>query len=212
MPATPTPRLQLPIPAESDPADVPADIAKLANRLDLVVAAIPPTGASLPGSPVDGQEACVTADATNGIVWRFRYRAAATAHKWEFVGGTPLIAAQSDTSEDWGPGGAYSDFDNPVQVTVPLLGDYLIEYAAYIATASASTGGAVGVSVGGAVATDTNAVSIGGGTSLGISVASGVRWNSIAAASVVKLQGKATGSGIISVGAAWLTVAPIRVG
>jgi hypothetical protein len=34
MPATPTPRLKLPLPAESDPADVPLDLSKLATPLD----------------------------------------------------------------------------------------------------------------------------------------------------------------------------------
>lgn len=34
MPATPTPRLSLPLPAQTDPADVPTDLAKLATALD----------------------------------------------------------------------------------------------------------------------------------------------------------------------------------
>lgn len=43
---------------------------------------------SLPSSPVDGQIIDYVADSTNGVVWRFRYRAAsASAYKWEFIGG-----------------------------------------------------------------------------------------------------------------------------
>ena len=45
---------------------------------------------SLPGSPVDGQIIDYVADSTNGVVWRFRYRAASSsAYKWEFIGGPP---------------------------------------------------------------------------------------------------------------------------
>lgn len=43
---------------------------------------------SLPTSPVNGQMIDYVADATNGIVWRFRYRSASSSpYKWEFVGG-----------------------------------------------------------------------------------------------------------------------------
>jgi hypothetical protein len=57
---------------------------------------------SLPSSPVDGQVIDYVADATNGVVWRFRYRSAsASAYKWEFIGGGNLdsyVAAQQSTS------------------------------------------------------------------------------------------------------------------
>jgi hypothetical protein len=41
---------------------------------------------------VDGQEIELELDEPRGIYWRFRYRAgSASAYKWEFVGGPPLI-------------------------------------------------------------------------------------------------------------------------
>lgn len=47
---------------------------------------------ALPGSPYDGQIVHFTADATNGVIWTFRYRAASSSpYKWEFVGGPPLF-------------------------------------------------------------------------------------------------------------------------
>ena len=46
---------------------------------------------ALPASPADAQEIAFLVDAANGIVWRFRYRAASTSpYRWEFTGGAPL--------------------------------------------------------------------------------------------------------------------------
>src|SRR4029077_14378258 len=49
---------------------------------------------SLPSSPTDGQLIDFLVDATNGVIWRFRYRGASpSALKWEFVGGSPYVSA-----------------------------------------------------------------------------------------------------------------------
>jgi hypothetical protein len=50
MPGTPTIRLKLPLPAQTDPADVPTDLGKLANALD-PVAAVFTTGSGAPATP-----------------------------------------------------------------------------------------------------------------------------------------------------------------
>jgi len=89
MPAA-TPLLGLPYPTPTDPADVPADIQALATKLDARPSAL---AAALPASPVDGQTWDYLADATAGVVWRFRYRAGSTSpYKWECVGGAPITA------------------------------------------------------------------------------------------------------------------------
>lgn len=57
--------------------------------------AIPPQAGvvtTLPTSPTDGMEIYYVADATNGVVWKFRYTASLTGLKWAFVGGGPLVA------------------------------------------------------------------------------------------------------------------------
>lgn len=42
---------------------------------------------------VDGDEILLEVDATNGVYWRFCYRAAsASAYKWEFLGGPPFVS------------------------------------------------------------------------------------------------------------------------
>lgn len=82
-----------------------------------------PLVTSLPGSPVDGQEVYYLVDATNGVIWHLRYRAASvSAYKWEMVGGPPLVA-QSVANEVLGAQGNW--FAAPV-LTVPRNGDYLL--------------------------------------------------------------------------------------
>jgi len=122
-----TPNLTLPYPELTDPADVPADIKRLADRLDVIVH--PPLVTSLPGSPVDGQECYYVADAAGGVIWQLRYRAAsASTYKWEFVGGGSLVAedlsafnTSSATYVNCGP-----------TLTAPLAGDYVILQGAVV--------------------------------------------------------------------------------
>jgi hypothetical protein len=82
----------------------------------------PPIVTSLPTNPIDGQECYYLADATNGIMWRFRYRAASSsAYKWEFVGGGWLRSASSGVVQP----NATSYTDIGINITLPLSGDYI---------------------------------------------------------------------------------------
>jgi|SRR5215467_1784780 len=77
---------------------------------------------SLPASPVDGQIINFLADAANGVVWQFRYRAAsASASKWEFVGGPPMQTQVLGTNTFVSTG--WQDASGPY-LNVPLAGDY----------------------------------------------------------------------------------------
>ncbi len=76
---------------------------------------------SLPASPTDGLEVYYLADATSGIIWHLRYRAAsASAYKWEVLGGTKFYAqntaGQNITSA--------TPVAVPPSMTLPLAGDY----------------------------------------------------------------------------------------
>lgn len=55
MPATPTARLGIPLPSQTDPADVPTDLGKLANAIDPLVASFG-QGAGLSSRPAAGQQ------------------------------------------------------------------------------------------------------------------------------------------------------------
>jgi hypothetical protein len=216
MPTTPT--YALPYPALADPADVPADLSKLANRIETVIAPgtvsgqVPvwdnaaktwvaqaqapnadtldgldataflgvnakaadadkldgldstaflgvnakaadadkldgldstaflggaPLSATPPATPIDGQIWAMLADASNGVVWLFRYRAASTSpYKWEFVGGPPL----NDTRDVHVYTAQTVYVGNPTNIEangVPTLtlqraGEYWVTVAAYI--------------------------------------------------------------------------------
>src|SRR4051794_40571617 len=118
---------------------------------------------ALPASPYNGQIVDYLADATNGVVWRLRYRSAsASAYKWEFVGGAPLrayIAAQETVA--WNAG-----YPNPATVgptvTVPVAGDYDIAHSTGVAN---GTGGYLfpSFSVGATAATDADRADAGPG-------------------------------------------------
>lgn len=78
----------------------------------MTVSATPPT------APTDGQLWAISP--ATGIIWLFRYNAAASTYKWEFVGGAPLIGYDASTgspaSGSWALGAP--------AVTVPRAGIY----------------------------------------------------------------------------------------
>lgn len=102
-------------------------ISKIIQASQFIVPlASAPLVTSLPSAPIDGQEIRYVADATNGVIWNLRYRAASSSlYKWEFVGGAPLSASTisgitgtiSSTSFVSASGGNIS-------VSLPLAGDY----------------------------------------------------------------------------------------
>lgn len=138
MPTT-TPILALPYPVASDTANVPRDIQALAVKLESYTSLRPPPVTSLPGSPVDGQECYYLADATNGIVWPLRYRAAsASTYKWESIGAvSPLSNEVATVNGAAGTTYATAGLGGP-SLTVPLAGEYIVTQAATIEAALAA--------------------------------------------------------------------------
>lgn len=136
-------------------ADIQGPFTDLKTYLNNRIAAIPTLVTNLPAGPVDGQEIYYLADATNGVVWHLRYRAAsASAYKWEFVGGGWMYSSFIGASGVSGTGSGFSDITggNGPDITVPLAGDYDCDMWATGARASA---GVVNLGIG---------ISIGGGT------------------------------------------------
>ena len=115
----------------------------------------------MPGSPVDGQEVyyqSTTAGtgggasdtmATTGAVWHLRYNSSATgSYKWQFVGGGKVsnrVATQEFTSTT----NTYVDLATvgPV-LTVPLAGDYFVQWGANHYAVTGSTLVAMGIGFG----------------------------------------------------------------
>lgn len=104
-------------------------ISKVVQASQFIVPlASAPLVTSLPSAPIDGQEIRYLADATNGVIWNLRYRAASSSpYKWEFIGGPPVTtvspvypASQSNSS--------YTNITSGPTFTVPLSGDYIVNH------------------------------------------------------------------------------------
>jgi len=81
-------------------------------------------GTTLPGSPVDGQEAILVDSTTNPTwAWRFRYNAgSSSAYKWEYIGGTPWNV-EIPGPISLGTTGVWQNL-SPFLMSVPRAGDY----------------------------------------------------------------------------------------
>lgn len=97
-----------------------------------------PTVTTLPSNPINGQIAYYLADSTNGVVWPFKYRSAASTYKWEAVGPTwSFLHVATDQTFT-----ADSAFNDPATagptITMPLAGDYDYEAVANMYTTGAA--------------------------------------------------------------------------
>jgi hypothetical protein len=152
-----TPNLAIPYPELTDPADVPADVKKLAQRLDVIAAGALVT--ALPSSPVDGQEVYYqnAAMATLGVLWHLRYRTGATgSYKWEFAGGTPLYAERQADEGGALPAATFASLNaNDPKVAVPLAGQYNAEHSATMRPRTVLSIVGCGLAVGATLPTNT---------------------------------------------------------
>lgn len=180
----------------------------------------PPAGTALPASPVDGQEYYYVVDATNGVVWHLKYRAAsASAHKWEFVGGTPLTGEVNTTQgigTATGSPTTFADFPTIPQTTVPipLAGDYAIAFGCHASLAAsefASVSPVWSVGYTSTQATDLAYMATGAATAETEFVRT-LPSRSIGTGAVLKLQYGLQGGVPRNFTHPWLSARPIRVG
>ena len=210
-----TTRLQLPYPELTDPADVPADLKELAERLDAVAA--PSIVTSLPGSPIDGQEVIFqnAGMAAAGVAWHLRYRAGATgAYKWEFLGGAPLRdQALADRVSGAVAGVTWFGIDaDAPEATAPLAGDYDVHHGAKIVE-SAAVNVHLGVRVGATEPTfNVNSVAGTCAASGNVTLAQWRALTALAAGTVVTQRYLHSAASSPTVGGAWLAMTPVRVG
>ncbi len=177
-------------------------------------------GTSLPASPVDGQEYDFIVNATAGVVWRFRYRAAsASTYKWEFIGGPPLYSEVATNQAVESPSPTYADLATVgPEVTLPLPGDYDIEIG--MSTEGRYNGTALmSYAIGATAAKDEDAVVYGSGqasSEAGDVAASMVRSKRKTGLTAETLTAKYCyskgGSGAIQLENRFMRVTPVRVG
>jgi hypothetical protein len=164
----------------------------------------------------DGQEIAFVADATNGIVWKFKYRnASASARKWEFIGGQPLLAEQ-DTGALLTTA-AYTAYNGSTpQLTTPLQGDYLCQHGATLSEAVGTADIAtVGISVDGAAPaalSETMAAQQGtSGNTWGAGISKTFRFNGVGTGKVILQKYACVNVNVFTAARRWLTILPVRV-
>lgn len=172
----------------------------------------PPLVTSLPANPVDGQECYFLADATNGVVWHLRYRAAAVGvYKWEYVGG-PALRAEVLTKESTGSTVETDLTTVGPSVVLPLAGDYEVGYGAGVNPAAGAVYAVVTPKFGAAAVVGTDAIVVyttGGAAELQIA-----RWcvrTGLGAGITVKLSYRMSGS-TGGFNNRWIMATPVRVG
>lgn len=73
----------------------------------------------------DGDEAYVEVDATNGVMWHFRYVSAETTYKWRFLGGPPLYSEVA-TGEATSSTTYVALATAGPSIAIPRAGDYMV--------------------------------------------------------------------------------------
>ena len=129
--------------------------------LSVAVSGLAPRVTGLPVGAPDGTEVVYVADAAAGVLWRLRYNAgSASAYKWEFVGGG-WLRNTADASVSVGGSTLYSALAGGPQVTIPLAGEYDVDWGAgggYYHTAAAGTSFYMGLDAAGLTANDADAI------------------------------------------------------
>lgn len=154
-----------------------------------------------PGSPVDGQLWAMAP--STAYVWTFRYNAgSASAFKWEFVGGAPIISEIATNESTTSP--VYVDLTTVGPAfTIPRAGDYLIENGA-----DCSTTGWGMMSV---TATDAGAARWDlPGSTVASSTTRALRLNGLTTGQVIKTTYRCSGATTAFTNR-WMKVTPFRV-
>lgn len=171
---------------------------------------------TLPSSPFNGQEIYFY---TSSGIWHLRYRSnAPSSYKWEYVGGTPLLAEV--TTDETRAATTYGDLSTAgPSITVPLAGTYRIKAAANIYTSTGSQFNALAaVKLGSAATSDNERVLQVAGPASGLGVADGVLADgriierTVSASDVLKLQYRALTTVTMHYAYRCLEVTPVRVG
>lgn len=209
---TTTPKLQLPYPVSSDPADVPADMGALATRLEAIWPMSSALAAAPPATPFDGQ--IWQTSPTAGVVWTFRYNAgSASAYKWEFVGGAPLVSVVA--AKEAYASAAYAALPTPgPNITPPRSGDYLLGLGATILNnAAAAATGMMSYGTASVGAVDADAIEAGFSATLSVggSYSAVQSKPGLVGATALLAQYKSVGATSIFFSKRFIWLAPVRV-
>ena len=193
-------------------SDIDAGFLALAQDTAALVGQFLAVVTTLPSSPVDGQRCLFLADATDGVVWDLRYRAAsASPYKWELVGGSNLHE-QVDAFESTFSASAVDLLTVGPSLTLPRAGEYDFTMSAVQGNGSSGTGGSVWLAINGAVgnADAMDRKSATANSQEAVTLTRPVRKVIATPGAVVKLQ-YSTASGQANFGQRVLQARPVRV-
>jgi hypothetical protein len=206
-----TPKHGIPWPAGTDPIAQGDDaIRSLAESLDGLIG--PTVVTALPASPPDGKEVYYTADATAGVVWHLKYRAASTsAYKWEYVGGPPLAAEVVPQESTASTTYALLTTAGPT-ITPPLAGDYGVTLEAQVQSNTAATLNYLSYDIGAAGAVDADSALVNAAAASSRSyLGRTTRKAGLVAGAALVLKAKTSG-GTLFVERRRFAITPVRVG
>lgn len=163
---------------------------------------------AFPTNPAEGALFSLIVDATNGIVWNFRYNSqSASSYKWEFTGG-PAVIVNVDTDEATSST-TYADLTTAgPSFTLPSAGDYVIGHGFEVGATQNTCDTYMSFDIGGTGAADADAC-----YSNANKGAAATRFARKTGLSAVALVSKYRQSSALSASIRhrWLYVQPIRV-
>lgn len=164
---------------------------------------------SLPDSPADGDEIYFGAGQA-GVIWHLRYRAGAFgSYKWEFVGGSPLVASR-DTQRST-TSTAYVNLIGPMSIALPALaGDFDIRIEANIYGPGGASNASLSYQVGWTLADDSWSI-VQAFALAGVSDSKSTRHTGVASGAVITEKARVS-AGTGQFAARRLRVTPVRVG
>jgi hypothetical protein len=170
---------------------------------------------ALPLLPQDGDEVYFqnAAMATSGIVWHLRYNAvSASAYKWEFLGGQPLLDEVPTQEAIGAAGGTYGTLTTAGPVAVlPLAGDFVVRIGARI-TAAGDSIGTMSYDIGGTGAVDADGASARSDSTARDFAAVRVRRKNALTAVTLTAKYRRNSANATFFADRWMEVTPVRVG
>lgn len=169
---------------------------------------------SLPGSPVDKQQALLVDSGTAPTyAWLFQYESSiADAYKWICIGGSPLHV-EVDTSDSITSTSFVDAGTVGPSITTPRAGIYILRYGGNLqANAAGPTDAYMTPKIGAAAASSGDAASMTqSGSGAGEASVSRSRRFTLAASDVIKCQYAGAQANAFSVLKRWLEMMPVRV-
>jgi hypothetical protein len=182
------------------------------NTVQTTAAAGPGLATTLPGSPVDGQEAILVDSLTlPTYAWRFRYTASITdAYKWVYVGGAPIVTEVATIGTiNSGTYGALASAGP--SFALPRAGIYEVEVGARMYNNTASADAAMSYDIGGTAAVDADAVDTFGPGVTDATHNSMVKTKTIATAVTLTAKYRSAAGSTASFEKRFMRVVPVRV-